>query len=77
MEADLLKEYRNRWQAVTVIEEAEQQQASLILRWRQLNSIVKIAMALGLLTEDSNEEVEVIRYRWNKLKESYINSCER
>ena len=74
MEARLLNDYRNRWLAVTAIEEAEQQEAPLILRWQQLNSIVQIAMALGLLTEGSNEEVEVIRYRWNKLKESYIHT---
>lgn len=74
MEASMLKEYRNRWQVVAEIEETEQQMASLALRWRQLNSIVQMALALGLLNADSEEEVEAIRYRWNKLREAYIQA---
>lgn len=74
MEASILKEYRKRWQMVAEIEETEQQMASLALRWRQLNSIVQMALALGLLNADNEEEVEAIRYRWNKLREAYIHA---
>jgi len=41
MDADLLKAYRKRWQAVDEIEREEARTASYELRWRQLREMQK------------------------------------
>ena len=69
MEARELKEYRDRWKAVEVIEKEEQRQVGLDLRWRQLNSLLSIAIALGLEFNANLDEVVIVRRRWNLLKD--------
>jgi hypothetical protein len=69
MEARELKEYRDRWKAVVAIEKEEQRQANLDFRWRQLNSLVVMAIALGLVFGASPDEVQMVRCRWNLLKD--------
>lgn len=64
---DTLKAYCARWQAVAEIERQELQTASLELRWRQLNSVIGIAVGLGIFTP-ADDEIEVFQ-RWAKLKE--------
>ena len=48
MDPVLVREYRARWQAVSEVEEAEQQQATVEDRWRRLNALLKMAVNLGL-----------------------------
>jgi hypothetical protein len=69
MEARELKEYRDRWKAVVAIEKEEQRQANLDFRWRQLNSLVGMAIALGLVFGAGPDEVQMVRRRWNLLKD--------
>jgi hypothetical protein len=64
---EMLKAYRARWQVVAEIEHKELQNATLELRWQQLNSIVGIAIGLGL-NKPSEDEIEVFQ-PWVKLKE--------
>jgi hypothetical protein len=59
--------YRDRWQAVAEIERQELRNASIELRWRQLNSVIGLAIGLGILKADNSEEA--IYLRWAKLKE--------
>ena len=66
MDAEL-KAYLTRWQAVEEIERQELQNATLELRWKQLNAV--IGMAIGLdIYKSREDEIEVIQ-RWVKLKE--------
>ena len=69
MKARELKEYRNRWKAVEAIENEEQQHASLDFRWRQLNSLLSMATALGLEIKVDQDEVDRVRRRWNRLRD--------
>jgi len=62
-----LKAYRARWQAVAEIERQELQTASLELRWKQLNSVIGMAIGLGIY-KTAEDEIEVFQ-RWAKLKE--------
>ena len=48
MDPVLVREYRTRWQAVSEVEAAEQQQATVEDRWRRLNAILQVAVSLGL-----------------------------
>jgi hypothetical protein len=68
MNNQLAKEFRERWQAVAAIEAEEQRTASVALRWQQTNAILRLAMGLGLPLMESDEEEEVVRQRWAKLK---------
>lgn len=48
--------YRSRWEAVKRIELEEQRAATIELRWKQLNGILRLARGLNLrldITEDS------------------------
>jgi hypothetical protein len=64
---EMLRAYRAQWQAVAEIEHQELQNATLESRWQQLNSIVGIAIGLGI-NKSTEDDIEVFQ-RWAKLKE--------
>ena len=64
----LVKEFRDRWQAVAAIEAEEQRKASIALRWQQTNAILRLAIGLGLPLTEPDEEEEAVRQQWAKLK---------
>lgn len=67
------EEFRQRWQAVAEIEAQELREATIELRWRQLNAIWGLARGLGLPAPERDEEV--VRQRWIKIKEFYEQQC--
>ncbi len=71
---DEMRAYRERWRAVAAIEVDEQRNASVALRWQQLNSLLRLAIGLGLPLNESDPEEEAVRQRWVKLKESWHDS---
>lgn len=76
MDKTLAEQYRMRWQAVAEIETLEQRQASLSQRWQKLNSIMRMAIALGLKPEADAAQEQVIYQRWNKLRRLYLLEAE-
>ncbi|MDZ7399384.1 MAG: hypothetical protein ONB37_04375 [candidate division KSB1 bacterium] len=68
LDKKLVKEFRDQWQAVAAIEAEEQLNASIELRWQQLNSILRMAIGLGLPLNDSIEDDLVVYQRWAKLR---------
>jgi hypothetical protein len=64
---DDLIAYRNRFRAVDEVERKEQREASIELKWKQLNSIIRLAIGLGIFKADPSE-VEVYQ-RWAKIKD--------
>jgi hypothetical protein len=70
IDRDLAKAFRDRWQAVAVVEAQEQRAATDDLRWRQLQAILRLAAELGLVREEASKEVETVRQTWVRLKES-------
>jgi hypothetical protein len=64
----ILKAYRARWQAVEEIERQELQNATLELRWQQLNAVIGLAIGLGIY-QPVEDDIEVFQ-RWAKLKEN-------
>jgi hypothetical protein len=71
VDKQLAKEFRERWQAVAAVEIEEQKTASIALKLKQLNAILRLAIGLGLPLEKSEEEIAIVRQRWMKLKEAY------
>jgi hypothetical protein len=67
MNDKLMKEFRERCQAVAAIEAEERRTASMALRWQQTNAILRLAIELGLPLVEPEEE-EIVRQRWAKLK---------
>ena len=65
-----MKAYKARWAEVNAYIEEERRTAPIELRWRQLNAIYNLGIALGLRQEDPSE-MEVFE-RWAKLKETYL-----
>jgi hypothetical protein len=68
MDPALVREYRARYQAVSEIEEAEQQQATVEDRWRRLNAILQMAITLGLDLRAQSEDEAIVWQRWARLK---------
>jgi hypothetical protein len=63
-----IKAYRERWEALEDMERQEQRSSSIALRWKQLNSILCLAIGLGLPLENPDSQDELVRRRWLKLK---------
>jgi len=68
VDKQLAKEFRERWQAVAAVEAEEQRVASMALKLKQLDAILRLAIGLGLSLEKSEEEIAIVRQRWMKLK---------
>jgi hypothetical protein len=71
MSEQALRQYRERWETVAAFEAAERRDASLAVRWQQLNAILRLAQELGLALEQDPEEITVWQ-RWARLKERQI-----
>ena len=67
LDSQLAKQFRDRWQAVAVVEMQEQRAASVGLRWRQLNAVWQLALGMGLQPEPDDTE-SLVRERWARLK---------
>ncbi len=62
------QQFRDRWKAVEAVELEEQRTASIELRWQQLNSILRMAIGLGLPLTDSSEDDLIVYDRWAELR---------
>jgi hypothetical protein len=71
MQKKLMRQFRDRWQAVAAVEAEEQKAASIALRWKQLNSIVHLAADLNLPISAMDNGEEAVWQRWSRLKERY------
>jgi hypothetical protein len=76
MDKSMAEWYRDRWQAVVEVENTEQRQTSFSQRWRKLNSIVRMAAALGLDLEKDSGQDDIIYQRWNDLRKRYLAEVE-
>ena len=70
MDSQLIREYRERYQAVEVVELAERRAADMSLRWKQLNATLQMALDLGLQVRDAETGESEVWRRWAKLKEA-------
>ena len=68
MDAQLAREFRERWQAVAAVEAEEQRTASLDTRWHQMNAILRLAIGLRLPLAEADRQEETVRQRWARLK---------
>lgn len=68
LDKKLAREFRDRWKAVEVVEAEERKIDSIELRWQQLNSILRMAIGLGLPTIESSDEDMIVYKRWAKLR---------
>ena len=68
VDAQLMKRFRDRWREVEAIEIEEQRTASVALRWQQLNAIFRLAVGLGVPLSGLDEQEEIVRQRWARLK---------
>lgn len=68
MNEHLIKEFREKWHAVVAVEAEEQKTASVHLRWRQINAILRMAIELEMPLEETDGGEEEVRLRWAKLK---------
>ena len=73
LEKSMLEAYKNRWQAVADRENEEQRQMPFIDRWQKLNSIIRFAQTLGLVRQTDEQQIDVVRQRWNELKDRYVS----
>jgi len=67
IEADI-KAYKMRWKAVEQFEREELQSTSIDIRWQKINTLLRIAVGLGLQLEIDYTQDSIIYERWAKLK---------
>ncbi len=65
-EDDLIA-YKERWRAVAEVELQELRSTPIEMKWRQLNSVISLAVRMGIFKQDPSEEVTY--QQWVKLKE--------
>lgn len=65
---EALKSYIHTWQAVQEVEKSELASATFELRWRQLNSLVGMAIALSIMPQRDESQEDVVIKRWAFLK---------
>jgi hypothetical protein len=71
MDANLdVRFYRERWKAVEEIERQELRASTVQTNWRQLNSILRRSIRLGLSRGDDDGEMEIFN-RWAALRRKY------
>ncbi len=66
MKDDLIA-YRRRWEAVAEVERDELRRTPIEMKLKQLNSIIQLAIGLGIFKSDPSEVM--VYQRWTKLKE--------
>ena len=59
--------YQDRWRAVAEIELLELRSTSIETKLQQLNSIINLAIRMGIFKQDPSEEL--VYQQWAKLKE--------
>jgi len=72
-----LKAYRNKWDAVAKVERQELRRTTTAMRWRQLNALMSMARGLGIQQREFDAQSEVIRARWQFLRERYMANQQR
>ena len=68
VDAQQVKRFRDRWREIEAIEIEEQRTASVALRWQQLDTIFRLAVGLGVPMSGLDEQEEIVRQRWARLK---------
>jgi len=69
MEVGDIHFYKERWKAVEEIERQELRAMTLEEHWQKLNALARYGKALGF--KDNEDDVEIVRTRWVKIKELY------
>ena len=72
LDKEALQAYRRRWQAVADVEAAERRAASLAERWQQMNTLLRLAMALKLSLGGDDQDADEGHQRWNRLRALYL-----
>lgn len=73
---EMMQSYLQRWEAVSDIEEAERRQLSMTQRWQKTNSILRIALALGLPLNMGEDDNDPIDRSWNRLRFLHIEKTQ-
>jgi len=71
MDKEMLLAYRERWREVNEFELKEARQTTFGERWRQLNAIIRMAVAIKAWPERDEVEIAKVRERWSILRTFY------
>ncbi len=63
-----LEAYRARWDTVNKFQAEELRMTTFSKRWQQLNTIIRLAVGLGWQVTQNENELTIVRRRWQKLK---------
>jgi len=61
--------FRDRWRAVAAAEVVEHRNASLELRWRQMNALHALGVGLQLISPSAATQEQLVWERWARLKD--------
>ena len=70
--AEDIREYVKRWQAINKIEKSELDAATPLKKFKQIAALMFLAHRLGRHTRQrSDQETSEVIQRWNKLRHTY------
>ena len=72
MDQETLKAYQERWQVVAEVENIQNQQRLLSQRWKKMNAIFRMAIALELLPVTDRKAKMAAYERWHQLRMAYL-----
>lgn len=73
LDAETLRAYRQRWQMVAQITESERKHETVAEHWQQLNSLMQMSAALGLLVAANESEATEPDQHWNQLRQIFLS----
>lgn len=72
IDTEILQAYQRRWQSVAELQQFERQQETVAERWRRLNALLRMAVALDLRPVRDEQQEELVYQHWNTLTNRYL-----
>lgn len=73
LDRETLEAYQRRWKAAAERQAREQEFATVAQRWAAVNALLGMAAALGVRLQRNDHEDEIVRQRWNRLRDLYLS----
>lgn len=68
---ELIKRSMDRWRVIEMYQKLEASEETIVMRWKQLNTLRQMAQELGIIPQEDEAEIADVRERWVRLKKEF------
>jgi hypothetical protein len=61
----------DRWRVIEMYQKLEASEETIVMRWKQLNTLRQMAQELGIIPQEDEAEIADVRERWVRLKKEF------